>query len=165
MTHVPCNGCTACCKGQRIILTKADRGEKYRIAPTIKGNDGKTQWMLQHKPNGDCIYLGDSGCTIHDRAPKACRDFDCRKWFSAFDPAEQLLVFNEPLDAECARSSSSQVGQKGLIMPVPRNWVIGLFLLLLLWFMLWVEVKGTHGGFGRAFQQGTCTFWHIWSCS
>ncbi len=34
--------------------------------------------MLAHKPNGDCIYLDDHGCRIHDRAPSLCRIADCR---------------------------------------------------------------------------------------
>ena len=34
--------------------------------------------MLDHKSNGDCIYLGDTGCTIHARRPQMCRELDCR---------------------------------------------------------------------------------------
>jgi uncharacterized protein len=118
MTKVPCNGCTACCKGQRIILTEADKGQKYRITPTRKGNDGKTQWMLQHKPNGDCVYLDDYGCTIHDRAPQACRDFDCRKWFAAFSLPERILVATEPLDAECAKAAAERIDARTWPEPI-----------------------------------------------
>ena len=35
--------------------------------------------MLDHKPNGDCIYLGNGGCTIHESKPRMCREMDCRK--------------------------------------------------------------------------------------
>jgi len=34
--------------------------------------------MIAHLPNGDCVYLGDNGCTIHGRAPALCRAADCR---------------------------------------------------------------------------------------
>jgi hypothetical protein len=34
--------------------------------------------MLAHKPNGDCIYLDEHGCSIHGRAPSLCRVADCR---------------------------------------------------------------------------------------
>lgn len=34
--------------------------------------------MLAHKENGDCIYLGVGGCSIHDRKPRMCREMDCR---------------------------------------------------------------------------------------
>jgi len=35
--------------------------------------------ILKRHPNGDCVYLGADGCTIHDRAPVICRIFDCRR--------------------------------------------------------------------------------------
>jgi hypothetical protein len=41
--------------------------------------DGRVQRMLCRKPNGDCIYLIDGKCSIHGRAAKVCRDFDCRE--------------------------------------------------------------------------------------
>lgn len=73
--EVPCNGCVACCRGDAVRLSDADRAdgyltEPYPHAPRVK--------MLAHKPNGDCIYLGESGCTIYDRRPTICREMDCR---------------------------------------------------------------------------------------
>ena len=41
--------------------------------PTMPG-----QLMIAHKPNGDCVYLGESGCTIHEKRPRMCREMDCR---------------------------------------------------------------------------------------
>ena len=100
MVDVPCFGCKECCKGQRIILSQHDDRDAYVVAPTRKGANGSTEWMLAHKPNGDCWYLEENGCSIHGRAPKACRDFDCRKWFLAFTPTEQQNL--SPLDRPCA---------------------------------------------------------------
>jgi hypothetical protein len=37
--------------------------------------------ILKKGADGNCIYLGPDGCTIHDRAPLICRMFDCRRWF------------------------------------------------------------------------------------
>ena len=34
--------------------------------------------MIAHKPNGECIYVVNGGCSIHDRAPSLCRIADCR---------------------------------------------------------------------------------------
>jgi hypothetical protein len=34
--------------------------------------------MLAHKPDGDCYYLGETGCTIHARKPIQCQEMDCR---------------------------------------------------------------------------------------
>jgi Fe-S-cluster containining protein len=36
------------------------------------------EMMLDHKPNGDCIYLGQTGCTIHEDKPLMCQRMDCR---------------------------------------------------------------------------------------
>jgi hypothetical protein len=73
--HVPCNGCTLCCQGDAVRLEVEDMKMGYRTEPHpyIPG-----ALMIAHKPNGDCVYLGAEGCTIHDRAPSLCRVADCR---------------------------------------------------------------------------------------
>jgi Fe-S-cluster containining protein len=109
MTYVPCNGCVACCKSQRIILDPTEDRQAYVVEPTRKGNDGPTEFMLAHKPNGDCWYLEGEGCSIHDRAPKACREFDCRKWFSAFTITEQAHVIKSSLDRACAEAAIARM--------------------------------------------------------
>ena len=35
--------------------------------------------IVKKGADGNCIYLGPDGCTIHDRAPVVCRVFDCRR--------------------------------------------------------------------------------------
>lgn len=72
---VPCNGCTLCCHGDAIRLLPEDNPDKYKTVPhhAIKG-----ALMIDHKPNGDCIYLSATGCAIHDDKPKMCRYMDCR---------------------------------------------------------------------------------------
>ena len=42
---------------------------------------GDPVFLLATKENGECIYLGPSGCTIYDRRPLLCRSFDCRKHY------------------------------------------------------------------------------------
>ena len=42
---------------------------------------------LRRMPNGDCVYLGERGCTIHGRAPHVCQRFDCRELFKKSDRA------------------------------------------------------------------------------
>ena len=87
--YVPCNGCTLCCQGDAIRLTDEDNHENYIIEPHpyIPG-----ALMLAHKPNGDCIYLDETGCSIHGRAPSLCRSADCRSIALKydFDTAMQL---------------------------------------------------------------------------
>ena len=72
---VPCNGCTLCCQGDAIRLLEEDNPEDYLTEPHsyIPG-----ALMLAHKPGGDCIYLGKTGCDIHGRTPSLCRSADCR---------------------------------------------------------------------------------------
>lgn len=75
ITQVPCNGCTLCCQGDAVRLEPEDLDRGYRTEPhpSIPG-----ALMIAHAPNGHCTYLGDQGCTIHDRAPALCRAADCR---------------------------------------------------------------------------------------
>lgn len=73
--EVPCNGCTLCCQGDAVRLEPEDMNKGYRTEPHpyIPG-----ALMIAHRPNGDCVYLGEEGCTIHDDAPSLCRAADCR---------------------------------------------------------------------------------------
>jgi hypothetical protein len=48
--------------------------------------------FLQCGETGECIYLGQDGCTIHDRAPAICRAFDCRDLFLSKTRAERLAM-------------------------------------------------------------------------
>lgn len=86
---VPCNGCTLCCQGDAVRLEPEDRAEDYLTEPHpyIAG-----ALMIAHKPNGECIYLDERGCSIHDRAPSLCRIADCRSlaFRIDFDSARKL---------------------------------------------------------------------------
>lgn len=86
--NVPCNGCTACCKTQKAPLFPeyGDQTSRYLTEPTVM-KDGTKRRMLKRKDNGECHYLGDSGCTIHDRVPWVCRRFDCRRLALGFGDA------------------------------------------------------------------------------
>lgn len=79
---VPCGGCTACCKRELIVLHPeiGDDVSSYETDIATNPLTRKQVYVLKHKPNGDCIYLGDEGCTIHERAPAICREFDCRRF-------------------------------------------------------------------------------------
>ena len=75
LREVPCNGCTLCCQGDAVRLETEDLGEGYHTEPHpyIAG-----AVMIAHKPNGECVYLDERGCTIHNTAPSLCRTADCR---------------------------------------------------------------------------------------
>jgi hypothetical protein len=89
INHVPCNGCTLCCESDAVRLQDEDRAEEYLTEPHpyIPG-----ALMIAHKPNGECVYLGEHGCSIHDRAPSLCRSADCHSLAVklSFEEAKQL---------------------------------------------------------------------------
>ena len=71
---VPCNGCRLCCQNDAVRLLPGDRLDLFiEPHPMLPG-----QWMIAHKENGDCHYLGEKGCTIQDNKPKQCQRMDCR---------------------------------------------------------------------------------------
>lgn len=82
----------------------------YDCTPTRKGSGkGKVVWMLKHKPNGDCVYLDENGCSIHDHAPWVCRMFDCRRWLLGFPAAMQELLSPDDLDGEVIKAAKARI--------------------------------------------------------
>lgn len=61
-----------------------DDPSKYQTIEVQNPITGKMGLAIAHKPNGDCIYLGDEGCSIHDTAPLICQEFDCRRYVQRF---------------------------------------------------------------------------------
>ena len=95
MSNITCNGCTACCRGFQAIMLHPDEGDivdDYDTIPFMQhpGAGGadfpdgifpdhfRDAVILKHKENGDCIYLGEKGCTIYDKRPVICKSYDCR---------------------------------------------------------------------------------------
>lgn len=89
---VPCGACHLCCRLMTPILPeKGDDPTQYQTATCH--TPGKAPYLiLDRKDNGDCFYLGENGCTIWDRAPFACREFDCRNTFKNSDRAGRRLA-------------------------------------------------------------------------
>jgi len=71
----------------RLEAEDLDRGYRAEPHPYVPG-----ALMLAHTPDGDCVYLGEAGCTIHDHAPALCRAADCRALALRidFDTAQRL---------------------------------------------------------------------------
>lgn len=80
-SSVACRSCTACCHQEAIILVATDDARLYPEAVTVNAPNPITgapvTVMIPHRPDGACIYLGSSGCTIYDKRPKICRVFSC----------------------------------------------------------------------------------------
>lgn len=75
-SNVPCNGCTLCCHGDAIRLLPDDDPAQYQ---TVPHEHFPGELMLDHKENGECIYLMSGGCGIHNRKPMMCLEMDCRR--------------------------------------------------------------------------------------
>lgn len=88
---VPCNGCTLCCKNDLIVLhpEAGDNPLLYQTDVVTHPLTGALTHALKHKPNGDCIYLGDSGCTIYSNRPLICRAYDCGKQYAMYTRADR----------------------------------------------------------------------------
>lgn len=81
-TDVQCNGCRACCIKQTVILLDEDEAhlEDFQYSEAVYGGDLVIR-VLNHRSNGECVHLGPDGCTIYDKRPVICRQYDCRKQF------------------------------------------------------------------------------------
>lgn len=96
MVAVPCGSCHLCCRMMTPLLPeRGDDPRQYRTGVWLKPGDPthKPTLVLERQPNGDCVYLDPaSGCTIHDRAPWNCREYDCRRMFRQSDRAGRRLA-------------------------------------------------------------------------
>jgi Fe-S-cluster containining protein len=53
---------------------------------TKKGCPGKPIYMSKSS-SGACVYLEPHGCSIYDKRPAACREFDCRSFLKKHEDA------------------------------------------------------------------------------
>lgn len=112
--NVPCGTCRLCCKGRSAVLVQEDYGDDVASYETfelpVPGREHARFLKLQ--PNGDCIYLGESGCTIHGRAPYICRVFDCRAQHAMYTKAQrESLVRAKILDPAILRRGATLLHQ------------------------------------------------------
>ncbi|WP_462272005.1 YkgJ family cysteine cluster protein [Methanohalophilus sp.] len=94
-TGFRCSGCGRCCKfytgDNSVLLTYFDIGNLKKsaninaIEPTVaeedmfladtEGNVHTFGWRLKRKTNGECVFLGETGCTIYPFRPLLCRTY------------------------------------------------------------------------------------------
>lgn len=115
MTALPplvCGGCRTCCLGDTIALLPTDDASQYKT----KLVDGRR--VLAKGKDGNCIYLGKSGCQIYGRQPHQCRIMDCRMY------AAKVLTM--PPQEQAWRNAHPQIGptllegRKRLAEPGPQ---------------------------------------------
>jgi hypothetical protein len=81
-SRVACGTCTACCASSQFVVIEADEHDaRARIPselcfPVPGGAPGDV--LLGYDEQGRCPMLTDTGCSIYDDRPRACRRYDCR---------------------------------------------------------------------------------------
>jgi len=78
--HVACGSCRLCCSAFPVPLIP-EHDDVLSYERTLEMRDDKQVAFLKKKEDGACVYLGEGGCTIWERAPFACRYFDCRTYY------------------------------------------------------------------------------------
>ena len=73
---VPCNGCIRCCTARSVRTLDPDEVHRYESVPSM---DDPNKRVLASQASGACVYVNANGCSIHDRKPRLCREFDCRE--------------------------------------------------------------------------------------
>ena len=114
---VPCGTCTLCCRVHFVFLHE-DEYDQYEWGWCLRNGDPTKPIgrVLNRKPDGSCVYLGDSGCTIHDSAPKVCREFDCRVLFMRSDRnGRRLAIKNGEVRRDIFEKGRQMVEQRKLV--------------------------------------------------
>lgn len=77
---VPCGTCRLCCSMLPVPL-RPEHDDVSAYDHTMVERNGQQVAFLRKHEGGACVYLNDNGCSIWERAPFACRYFDCRTYF------------------------------------------------------------------------------------
>jgi Fe-S-cluster containining protein len=80
-SDVPCDsvGCTECCERLAPYLTPEEFTSGQYLYTFVKDGDPDKPLIAVPKTEHGCVYLDhNKKCTIYDRRPRACRQFDCR---------------------------------------------------------------------------------------
>ena len=81
---VPCGSCSFCCEKLSPFLSPEEISSGiYPVSfvnpPENSGFYGPAVVLFRNHETGGCGMFKDGKCTIYDKRPKACRQFDCRK--------------------------------------------------------------------------------------
>jgi len=107
---LPCGSCVLCCTdNQAVVLHPEDCDDPRDYGTVIEAPHplypDRTIYMLPHKADGSCTFLGPFGCSIYAKRPAICRTFDCRRFALRVDEVK----------AEVAKSKgTARLGDKVL---------------------------------------------------
>lgn len=95
-----CNGCRKCCIGNNRATLRPDRGDVLKEYVHRPGPNGTR--VLDKGKDGNCVYLGKTGCQIYNRRPYECRTFDCRTYFLRLE--DNQMAFDARLGTEAGEA-------------------------------------------------------------
>lgn len=80
--EVPCGDCTACCTSSYFIHISPEEKQTLASIPKMfqfpAPNLPKGHVLLGYDEQGHCPMLKDNKCSIYERRPLTCRQYDCR---------------------------------------------------------------------------------------
>ncbi len=86
-SDVACGTCTACCSASQFVHVEPDEDAALAAIPAawlvLAPGMPLGHQVIGFDADGRCPMLGDSGCTIYDDRPRACRVYDCRVFAAA----------------------------------------------------------------------------------
>jgi Fe-S-cluster containining protein len=95
-----CRACSRCCYGRRIQvnpyeLARLARGLGITTTDVIERFTVDNGTALAHRADTACVFLGDTGCTVHADRPLACRLYPLGRVVRA--DGGEAFIENEPL--------------------------------------------------------------------
>jgi Fe-S-cluster containining protein len=105
---VPCGSCRACCRHDLIPLIPEGGDLVWAYQHDVIATSAGPAAFLRCATNGDCIYLGRDGCTIHGRAPAVCKAFDCRYLVHGKTGAELRAMINSGMASKTILSAGRE---------------------------------------------------------
>lgn len=127
-----CSSCGLCCKnlparGAAVYMTHAEIERASEKHETISQDDFQRQQILvtgsyfhvaKTKPNGDCIFLGENGCSLGEDRPLWCKIYYCEKLYGGEYPYESVVPVPEIKVREPLRMKPVKlVGEDGFNAP------------------------------------------------
>jgi Fe-S-cluster containining protein len=86
-TDVPCGTCVGCCvSSYHIPIRPEDAAAREAIPAELlvaAPGQAKGHLMMGYMEDGTCPMLRAGQCSIYDRRPQTCRDYDCRIFAAA----------------------------------------------------------------------------------
>jgi len=79
VADVPCGTCVDCCSQLSPFLTQQEFESGQYMYTLIATPDSKPAIAIPRSTAGGCYYLINNRCSIYERRPVSCRQFDCRE--------------------------------------------------------------------------------------